>query len=176
MMSDALAESAQAMWPDAPAGEEPGMFTDIQSVAQTAVAQTSSLTDLLASEPGATLAFVSVPSGWEWIIVGLIALLLFGSRLPHVARSLGGSLREFKKGVKEGTEGVEEVAQATSEAAGEIRQGVHDAARFEAAQAPSADGSDPRVAFGTSDAVPANPVNSVAPHAPGKPEDTASQA
>lgn len=40
------------------------------------------------------------PGPWEMMIIGLIALLLFGKRLPEVARSLGKGLVEFKKGVK----------------------------------------------------------------------------
>ena len=36
----------------------------------------------------------------EWIIIGVIAILLFGKNLPNVARSLGKSMVEFKKGVK----------------------------------------------------------------------------
>jgi len=35
----------------------------------------------------------------EMMIVGVIALLLFGKRLPEVARSLGKGIVEFKKGV-----------------------------------------------------------------------------
>jgi sec-independent protein translocase protein TatA len=46
-----------------------------------------------------TLAFM--PGHWEWLIIGVVMLLLFGSRLPSVARSIGDALREFKKGVHE---------------------------------------------------------------------------
>lgn len=45
-----------------------------------------------------TLAF-GMPGGWEMIVIGLVMLLLFGSRLPSVARSIGDAMREFKKGV-----------------------------------------------------------------------------
>lgn len=46
------------------------------------------------------LAF-AMPGPFEMIIVGLVILLLFGSRLPSVMRSLGSSISEFKKGTKE---------------------------------------------------------------------------
>jgi sec-independent protein translocase protein TatA len=58
------------------------------------------------------LAFfgIGAPSTGELLIVGIVALLLFGKRLPEVARSLGKGIVEFKKGVR-GIE--EEVDQST---------------------------------------------------------------
>lgn len=35
----------------------------------------------------------------EMIVFGIIAVILFGGRLPSVARSLGKSIVEFKKGM-----------------------------------------------------------------------------
>jgi sec-independent protein translocase protein TatA len=40
----------------------------------------------------------------EMLILGVIVLLLFGSRLPSAMRSLGSSFNSFKKGLKEGEE------------------------------------------------------------------------
>jgi len=37
----------------------------------------------------------------HWLIFGIVAILLFGNRLPSVARSLGKSLVEFKKGMND---------------------------------------------------------------------------
>jgi sec-independent protein translocase protein TatA len=40
--------------------------------------------------------------GWEVVLILVLVLLLFGAkRLPEIARSLGKSLREFKKATKE---------------------------------------------------------------------------
>jgi len=36
----------------------------------------------------------------EWMVIGLIALLFFGNRLPSVMRSLGKGVTEFKKGLE----------------------------------------------------------------------------
>lgn len=36
----------------------------------------------------------------EWIIVLVVALLLFGRRLPEVMRNLGKGIVEFKRGVR----------------------------------------------------------------------------
>ena len=49
-------------------------------------------------------AFMSLPGGTEWIIILIVALLLFGRRLPEVMRSLGRSVTEFKKGMSDLTD------------------------------------------------------------------------
>ena len=42
-------------------------------------------------------------SGWEILVVLFVVLLLFGSsRLPQLARGMGKSINEFKKGISEG--------------------------------------------------------------------------
>ncbi len=35
----------------------------------------------------------------EMVVLGIVGLLLFGSRLPEVARSLGKGMKEFKDGM-----------------------------------------------------------------------------
>jgi sec-independent protein translocase protein TatA len=51
--------------------------------------------------PVFTLAF-GLPGGFEYIVILIIALLIFGPKLPSIMRGLGGSIKEFKKGVDEG--------------------------------------------------------------------------
>jgi sec-independent protein translocase protein TatA len=48
------------------------------------------------------LAMIGTPT--QMIILLVVILLLFGSRLPALMRSLGSSMNEFKKGIKEGSE------------------------------------------------------------------------
>ncbi len=48
------------------------------------------------------IAFLGIPGGWEIWVILLIALLLFGHRIPGMARSLGSGIVEFKKGLKSG--------------------------------------------------------------------------
>jgi sec-independent protein translocase protein TatA len=51
-----------------------------------------------------------LPGGWEWIVLLVLGLLIFGRRLPDVGRSLGRGIVEFKKGIK----GIEEEIDAES--------------------------------------------------------------
>jgi sec-independent protein translocase protein TatA len=48
----------------------------------------------------------NILSPTDMLIVGIVAVMLFGNRLPSVARSLGRSLTEFKKGMQEFENGV----------------------------------------------------------------------
>jgi len=52
-----------------------------------------------------------MPGGWEWMVILIVALLLFGRRLPEIARSLGKSLTEFKKGLSEGQNAIDEATK-----------------------------------------------------------------
>ena len=53
------------------------------------------------------------PGPMEMLIIGIIAVLLFGKRLPEVGRSLGKGLMEFKKGVQ----GIDEEVESASSTA-----------------------------------------------------------
>ncbi len=62
-------------------------------------------------ETTATLAFLSL--GWqEFLLIGGVAILLFGRRLPEVGRSLGRGIVELKKGLQ----GIGEEIEATGQA------------------------------------------------------------
>ncbi len=68
------------------------------------------------------LAFIGAPGPMEMAIIGIIALLLFGKRLPEVARSMGKGIVEFKKGIA----GVED----------EVNRSVHDHSSSSASSRP----------------------------------------
>jgi TatA/E family protein of Tat protein translocase len=55
------------------------------------------------------IAFLQGIGAPELIIILVIVLLLFGAKkLPEMARSLGKSQREFKKGMREGADEADE--------------------------------------------------------------------
>ena len=54
-----------------------------------------------------TLALFSLPGNMEWLVILVVALLIFGKRLPDVARSVGKSITEFKKGIREVKDDIE---------------------------------------------------------------------
>ncbi len=44
-------------------------------------------------------AFNIMGGGMHWVIILVVVVLLFGRRLPEIMRGLGGSARQFKKGL-----------------------------------------------------------------------------
>jgi len=68
------------------------------------------------------------PQGWEWLVILVVALLIFGRRLPELARSLGKSLTEFKKGVREAQESKDELVNDVRKAKDEVAKEAKDAA------------------------------------------------
>ena len=68
---------------------------------------------MLAQSLSHTLAF-GLPGGWEWLILLVIGLLVFGRRLPEVGRSLGKSIVEFKRGIKDIQDDIEDESSKPS--------------------------------------------------------------
>jgi sec-independent protein translocase protein TatA len=60
------------------------------------------MTPFAAGFPGLSppLALFGHLGHWEILIIVLLVLVLFGNRIPGMARNLGRSFTEFKKGIK----------------------------------------------------------------------------
>ena len=68
------------------------------------------------------------PGPVELVIILAIAVLLFGRRLPEIARGLGKSLTEFKKGVHEVEETKDDLVSEVTKVKDEVAEEVKDAA------------------------------------------------
>src|SRR5438105_3998971 len=44
---------------------------------------------------------LGMPGPFEWLILAFLGLLFFGKRLPEVGKSIGKTIVEFKKGMRE---------------------------------------------------------------------------
>jgi len=75
----------------------------------------SVLTDILA---------VGLPQGWEWIVILIVAVLIFGRRLPEVARNLGRSISDFKKGMKDASETKDDVTREAKNAIDDVKKEI----------------------------------------------------
>ncbi len=74
------------------------------------------------------LAIFGAFSHWELLVVLIIALLIFGRRLPDIARSMGKSLTEFKKGINEAKETKDEFVNDVKEIGDDVAKEAKSAA------------------------------------------------
>lgn len=68
------------------------------------------------------------PGPMELAIIAVVALLLFGRRLPEIARNVGKSMTEFKKGINEAKETKEDIVQDVKKVGDDIVEEAKDAA------------------------------------------------
>ncbi len=66
-----------------------------------------------------TLAFWT-PGPFEMIVILIVAVLIFGRRLPEIARNMGKSVSEFKKGIKEAGKAKDEIIEDVREAGEDV--------------------------------------------------------
>ena len=62
----------------------------------------------------ASLFAVMLPLGvvgvWQWVIIGLVVLLLFGGKkIPELMHGLGKGMKSFKAGMKEAEKDIQEI-------------------------------------------------------------------
>jgi sec-independent protein translocase protein TatA len=67
---------------------------------------------------------ISMPGTTEWIIILIIAVIIFGKRLPEVARNLGRSVSDFKKGMKDASETKDDVANEAKNAIDDVKKEI----------------------------------------------------
>jgi sec-independent protein translocase protein TatA len=49
-----------------------------------------------------SVLLIGLPTGWEWIIILIVVLLVFGGKkIPELMKGIGKGIRGFKDGMKE---------------------------------------------------------------------------
>ena len=107
-----------------------------------------------------TLAFLQNIGAVEILIVGVAALLLFGTRLPSVARNIGKGLTQFKRGVRDATNEVKREMDAA-------------AAEVESTSEPIPDEKLPQHEIASKPDATAGAPKTPSPSSPPSPEDAA---
>ena len=68
----------------------------------------------------------SMPGTTEMLVIGGMGLLIFGKRLPGVARAIGSTFVEFKKGLGGVTEEIESVQKGIKEIKQDTKKALED--------------------------------------------------
>jgi sec-independent protein translocase protein TatA len=67
---------------------------------------------------------ISMPGGTEWLIILIVAVLIFGRRLPEVARNLGRSLSDFKRGMQEASAVKNDLTKEAKDAINDVKDEI----------------------------------------------------
>lgn len=68
------------------------------------------------------------PGPIELAVIAVVALLIFGRRLPEIARNVGKSMTEFKKGINEAKETKDDIVHDVKKVGDDIVEEAKDAA------------------------------------------------
>jgi len=68
------------------------------------------------------------PGPVEIVVILVVALLIFGRRLPEIARNIGKSLTEFKKGINEAKDTKDDIEKDVRKIKDDIVKEAKDAA------------------------------------------------
>ncbi len=75
---------------------------------------------------------MSLPGGWEWLIIILFLLIFFGAkRLPEMAKGLGKGIREFKGALSGITDEIEKAGNTPAEPKVETKEEVKEETKKE---------------------------------------------
>ena len=100
--------------------------------------------------PFPTLAFLGNIGPVQWVIIGVVGLLIFGKRLPEVGKSLGKGIVEFKKGLQGIGDEINKGADSGTQASKSLEDPtVHTPHHYSHADSPPAD--TPHESTSTSD-------------------------
>lgn len=68
------------------------------------------------------LAFFNALSPWHILLIMVAALLIWGNRLPEVARALGRSVNEFKRGLNDISDDIDKAGGDDDEPKAKLRE------------------------------------------------------
>jgi len=112
------------------------------------------------TEASLLLGFIDIGPG-EMVLLGIVAVLLFGKRLPEVGRSIGKGMAEFKRGLM-GLGGDDQPKTGGFPGLSSLRSAAND--DVDDYIAPSAPKFEPPVAEPTAPTPEVAPHSTAAPH------------